>query len=440
MQQVVQMMQRIKSVNGINEKKAILSEFKDDPTVKEYLHYVLNPFKMFNMTSKNLLPEQGKKPMEWPQAKLVLDQLHNREKTGHEATEFAMFFLYGMMPEHQELFYAALDKDLAAGMGAKLVNDIFPELVPQFDVQLCAKYDDLEKLPFKNTFVSRKLDGVRVVAIKEDKEFRFYSREGREFLTLGKLKAALEDHFHTLNHQGGIVLDGEVCIVDDKGTEDFIQVVSQIKRKDFTIENPKYLLFDMLNLQDFLKLYCDIPFETRYSALQQVMDSSTAKYWGVLKQTKCPTVDLLKSMVEAATEFKWEGLILKNGDAPYEGKRSKNLLKVKKFYDHEFKIVGVQEGKGMFEGMLGALIIEGEYDGKKIFAEVGSGFKQKFSDPTTCKDPDPDGDRIKLWNIRDKIVGQTTTVQFFEVSKNKEGTYSLRFPTFKVLHGQERTT
>jgi DNA ligase 1 len=34
----------------------------------------------------------------------------------------------------------------------------------------------------------------------------------------------------------------------------------------------------------------------------------------------------------------WEGIMLRK-DIGYEGKRSKNLLKVKKFYDAEYEVV-----------------------------------------------------------------------------------------------------
>jgi DNA ligase-1 len=38
-----------------------------------------------------------------------------------------------------------------------------------------------------------------------------------------------------------------------------------------------------------------------------------------------------------------------------------------------------------------------------------------------------------------KILGKIITVQYFAESKNQEGGISLRFPTFKILHGVART-
>ena len=39
----------------------------------------------------------------------------------------------------------------------------------------------------------------------------------------------------------------------------------------------------------------------------------------------------------------------------------------------------------------------------------------------------------------DAILNKQITVQYFEETKNQDGGISLRFPTFKVLHGETRT-
>ena len=48
-----------------------------------------------------------------------------------------------------------------------------------------------------------------------------------------------------------MVFDGEVCMVDDNGVEDFQGIMKEIKRKDHTIKNPKYKVFDYLMLEEF---------------------------------------------------------------------------------------------------------------------------------------------------------------------------------------------
>ena len=126
-----------------------------------------------------------------------------------------------------------------------------------------------------------------------------------------------------------------------------------------------------------------------------------------------------------ATDNNWEGFMLRK-DVGYEGKRSKNLLKVKKFFDAEYIVVDaelgwmsvVRDGKEVQEEMLAQVWIKHKgYDVK-----VGSGFSQE--------------QRIKYMD--ENIVGKTITVQYFEETKNDKGGISLRFPTVKHIYENER--
>lgn len=111
-----------------------------------------------------------------------------------------------------------------------------------------------------------------------------------------------------------------------------------------------------------------------------------------------------------------EGIMINISDAPYEAKRTKNLLKVKAMQDCDLKIVGFEEGTGKNKGTLGAVIVD--YKGFKV--KVGSGFT--------------DEDRRYFWENRDQLLGRVITVQYFEETTNKkDNSLSLRFPVFVDL-------
>ena len=59
--------------------------------------------------------------------------------------------------------------------------------------------------------------------------------------------------------------------------------------------------------------------------------------------------------LDYAEAHDWEGCML-NLDTPYECKRTKNLIKVKKFYDVSLRVIGSEEGTGRNKGKLGALV------------------------------------------------------------------------------------
>ena len=118
--------------------------------------------------------------------------------------------------------------------------------------------------------------------------------------------------------------------------------------------------------------------------------------------------ELLEQMV---AEDK-EGLML-NTDVPYKRTRHKGILKIKRFYTMDLKIVGYEEGTGRLEGTLGALVLE--YKGNTV--KVGSGFT--------------DEQRTELWNNREDIIGALCEVKYKEISSDKNtGLESLQFPVF----------
>lgn len=67
---------------------------------------------------------------------------------------------------------------------------------------------------------------------------------------------------------------------------------------------------------------------------------------------------------------KGEGIVLRNPNAPYERKRSTQILKLKSTYDEECTVIAHHKGKGQFENILGSLTCE-NHRGK---FKIGSGF------------------------------------------------------------------
>ena len=122
-------------------------------------------------------------------------------------------------------------------------------------------------------------------------------------------------------------------------------------------------------------------------------------------------------------------LFRSRADEPYKGKRSKDLLKYKSFFDDEYEVIDTEMGPFRYvkngaeceETMLSCVTIKHKgYD-----VRVGSGFSIE--------------QRQEFYKNPKKILGKIITVQFFSESENQDGGLSLRFPTFKFLHGSART-
>jgi len=179
----------------------------------------------------------------------LLRDLNSRLLTGHEAISYVNGYVEANK-KYEDLIYCMVDKNLKTRTGADLINKAIPGCVPTFKVALANSYDkQKDKVNFNTQkwFASHKLDGVRCLAIvDENGTCNFFSRTGKTFDTLDVLRQEIE----SLN-LCNMVFDGEVCIVDDNGVEDFQGIMKEIKRKDHTIQNPKYKVFDYLMLEEF---------------------------------------------------------------------------------------------------------------------------------------------------------------------------------------------
>ena len=398
------------------DKVAILK--RQSEFIQKVLEYTYNPYKQYHVTSKTCIKNMDKGITENDYTLFeILDKLNNREVTGHSAIK--------LVNSQDILIYKIIDKDLKIRTGAKVINKAFPGLIPEFNVALAQNYDS--KCDWNDVwYASRKLDGVRCLAVvNEVGECTLYSRMGKEFTTLNKIKEAIEAT-NIIN----TVFDGEICLMDEDGNEDFQGVMKQLRRKDHQIENPTFMIFDGIYKPDFDKGKSKIKLSDRLQTLRTWLhdhnsrnpNQSTLRYLDQAQITDGRHFDMWGQM---ANDGNWEGFMLRK-DVGYEGKRSKNLLKVKTFHDAEYEVLDaefgpmavVRDGKEKQETMLSQVWIKH----KGWWVKVGSGFSQE--------------QRIKYTN--ENIIGLTITVQYFEETKNDKGGISLRFPTVKHIYEQKR--
>ena len=128
-----------------------------------------------------------------------------------------------------------------------------------------------------------------------------------------------------------------------------------------------------------------------------------------------------KEINAQAIEGGYEGIMLKDPAARYECKRSVAWLKLKPFIEVSLAVVDFEEGTGRNQGKLGAIICEGDDDGRRIRVNVGSGFS--------------DLNRDEFWLGRGKIMGHVAEVRADAVTQNQDGSFSLRFPRFLRFRG-----
>ena len=81
-------------------------------------------------------------------------------------------------------------------------------------------------------------------------------------------------------------------------------------------------------------------FAQRLKALHKKLDAKKSTVCELLEQTLCKGKEQLSAQMDAILGLKGEGVMLKDPKSEYEGRRSKFLLKVKRFEDTEATVIG----------------------------------------------------------------------------------------------------
>ena len=419
--------ENMNSSTSTNDKVEIIKVASKN--VLRVLYYTYNTYMQYNITTKVLdkRPDLCNKDTKFSSMFDLLDSLNYKLITGHKAIEETNGFIY-CNPEYEKIIRLILDRNLKVRASVKLINKSIPNLIPTFNVALANKYDDKtkKKVDFKKDvwYVSRKLDGVRCLIVVDEKgKAKSFSRSGKQFHTLSLVEREIEE----LGVKN-VVYDGEMCIVDENGNENFQSIMKEIGRKDHTIKNGLFQIFDFIPSDMFQRGEAlSGTFSQRQLALESLLLGKTLHYLDYLSQTPVFSFEELDALILKASEKGWEGLMLRK-NSTYKGKRSNDILKVKTFFDSEYKVIDtffgplryIKEGVEVEEEMLSGVAIK--HKGNTV--RVGSGFTID--------------QRKHLFKNPQDILGKTITVQYFEESQNQNGEYSLRFPVIKVIHGNER--
>lgn len=375
----------------------------------------------------------------------LLIDLSARLLTGHDARDAIQGLAERFDSDEWNYFYAPiLRRDMRCGISATTINKIVKKTdyeIPIFSCQLASNSEGRPEMRGTKR-LEPKLDGVRVLMMVVVQQgisrppttsVVCYSRNGKVFDNFSHIENQVLNNVERLiaaadkvdDMQSGIlkqgfVLDGEVV------GNTFQELMRQARRKEnVDAADSVFHVFDVLPLADFRRGQWNAPLSKRIALLEAMQSAFD----------KMPNAELLphlqvdldtsegKSQIERyANEMVnagFEGIMIKNLDAPYLCKRSTDWMKYKPVYDYDLTVIGIEPGTGKHKGRMGALICEGEDGGKHIVVNVGSGYT--------------DVERQEYWDNQSDIIGRTAVVMADAVTLNQSGSYSLRFPRFKTF-------
>ena len=396
--------------NSSNYKKEVLEKYIDDEDVRFMLHYVFNPYIVNGISKGKLAKKFESLPEIELSCKEVLETVAAMRTGNDEAIKIVKGFMSKLNAKQKGLFARVVNKDLPLGIGVLTINKVMRDLIPTFNVMLAAKYEDnIDYVEGKEFTLTKKIDGSRIVMLKDEGVVKFYTRAGQPYEGLIELENDAK------NLPDNIMLDGELTLMNVDGLDSAEQYkkTMMITRRNGIKMGVKMLVFDAMSVTDFYLENCPTPYSDRRNLLQNISQSSQLTFFEVLPilyqgRDRTQIERVLNEQIANGEE----GIMLNLNDGLYAFNRTKELLKVKRMHDVDLEVIRLDSGSNSNKDRLGAFIVS--YKGHEV--RVGSGIDKET--------------REQVWANPDEYIGQVIKVQYFEETSNQQGGVSLRFPVF----------
>lgn len=455
--------------NSTNYKLEVLTKYKDNKELANYLYYCYTP--LYNFFIKKIPEHQSNFGMDTTNEELnmfeLLDTLRKREVTGHDAIEVLSYYLNNSSFETQELIKLALNRDIASGVSIKSFNKVFDNLIETIPYMRCEKLDEktMDKIVYP-ALVQKKSDGTFANIIIHNNEVTFMTRNGSTFYI-----PTLEKELLAIFPNQDLVLTGEMLIYNGDVEENrkignglitsFIKQDSTLSTLDEKIEaaSPKakitleskkeellskfaevegkikFDVWDVVDYKDWKNEKSLIPYQERLNSLKSALETHNSKSFMLIETKEVKTFEEASAYAQDMIANGFEGAVLKNKHGIWEDGTSSDQIKLKNIIDADLRCVGWNPGKenSEFSMGIGGLILESEDKKLRVIAGTGLSREQRGLEPIDKNDLSLglkviDGFDFNQYN------GKIIEVQANDVitSKTKE-TASLFLPRFIVV-------
>ena len=398
----------IKNENSSKKKQELLKDMMSNKAFARVLYFAFNDYIVTGLSSKKInkkLDYKTKNEFGNDITTLMWYLLENN--TGKDVDIAIVQAFIEDNLEHKDFIVDLVTKNIKVGITATTINKVRPNFIPEFGVQLANSYD-MKYVDGKDFIITLKLDGSRMIAIKENDEVKFFSRQGKEITEL----VEIEDEFKEFPNG---VYDGELLAIgefeDSKSQFKETMKRSRIKGEKTGL---KFMIYDFISdIDDFKNGKDETKCIDRKNNVRDIINVFGKSEFIQYLEPLYVGSDIKRITMHSDLVIKQgqEGIMINLCESPYETKRVNHLLKVKEFYTLDLRVIDKKEGTNRNKGKLGALVVD--YKGFEV--SVGSGYTDTL--------------REELWNDED-IIGRVIEISYFEETCDKEGNLSLRFPVF----------
>lgn len=420
MREVVEIVKKIANTSSTNDKIKIIKENKDNKTFIKVLQCAYNDnnygFSLDKLI-EGLNNYDNSVGTTWEDTFDMLDKLAT-SNINDSLRDCVYAHLMTKDEEVRDLIIKILSKDLRANISAKTINKAIKGCIVEFNVMLAESLFKQKEnfINGREFIISTKLDGSRLVAIKRGNSVEFKTRQNKPMEGLKDIEEAL------LRYDGDFIFDGELLLKNENNlaSDDLYRETMKESRKKGVKKNLIFNVFDCMSIDTFAKGYDKTPCIDRKENVRKIVKEIDSEWVSEVESLYIGNDEsMIYKLLDETRALNQEGIMLNIANATYECKRSKNILKVKVMQTGDMRVINVIEGTGNNKGKLGSITVQFEHEGELHACDCGSGFLQD--------------DRSLYWENPNLILGKIVEIQYFEISKNKQGGVGLRFPVFKAI-------
>lgn len=422
---IVKIVEELESTNSTKAKQHILRKNSENDLLKKILVFTYDTNLQYGIKQKTIdkMTFTTTESDKWnANVWCMLDELASSNINNTLIWEVEKLLCY-FDDSLKDLIIKILLKDLRCNISVKTINAAIPGLIPTFGVMLAESYEKHKKaIEGKEFILSTKLDGSRLLVINRENEILFYTRAGKRMEGL----VELEESFKQLPngcYDGELIAEGEF----DNSAEQYKETMkrSRVKGKKSGL---KMMCYDFVeNEKEFWSGKCNTKCIDRKNRLQEILENNKVEHIEYLYPLYIgKDVDMIEKYSAEAVANQEEGIMCSIADSPYETKRVKSLLKVKLFKTADVLVEKIHKGEGKYANTLGRITVSFLYEGNKYSIDCGSGFSESQRD--------------YYYANPGEIVGKVVTLKFFEISKNQQGGYGLRFPIWLNIIRNDKFT
>ena len=173
-------------------------------------------------------------------------------------------FLLNQTAEMRELWISIICKDIRANISDKTINKVWKGLIPTWEIQ---QGRPIEKAPLKKNeefILSTKANGINCSYYRG----KLISRQGKDFVGLDHIieqieKLGLQDYF----------INGELIRNNKEGLTNeanFRETTSIVNSDEPNKPNINFVIFDMVQVDEFDNDNCSIPYGDRVDFMKQL--------------------------------------------------------------------------------------------------------------------------------------------------------------------------